>query len=49
MKVYSIEVGDLVPLSTHYLSLRLSPRKLKPCFVGSFRVNKAIGANAFDL
>ena len=48
-RAFSIEVGDLVLLSTCYLSLRSSPGKLKPRFVGPFRVTKAVGANAFDL
>ena len=45
----NIEVGDLVLLSTFYLSLRSSPGKLKPSFIGPFQVTKAVGANAFEL
>ena len=43
------EVSDLVLLNTRYLSLTSPPGKLKPCFVGPFRVNKVVGANAFEL
>ena len=42
-------MGDLVLLRTRYLSLISSPGKLKPCFVGPFRVAKAPRANAFEL
>ena len=42
-------MGDLVLLSTCYLSLRSFSGKLKPRFVRSFRVTKAVRANAFEL
>ena len=36
-------------LRIFYLSLRSFPRKLKPYFVGTFQVTKAVGANAYEL
>ena len=46
---FNLEVGDLVLLSTYYLSLRSSPGKLKPHFFGPLRVTKAVGASTFEL
>ena len=44
-----IEAGDLVLLSTRHLQLRAVSGKMKPRFVGPFRVLKAVSANAFEL
>ena len=38
-----------MPLSTRYLQLKAISGKMKPRFVGAFRVLRAIGANAFEL
>ena len=36
-------------LSTHNLKLKSRPKKLQPLYVGLFKVNQAVGCNAFKL
>lgn len=39
----------MVLLSTRHLQLKSAPGKMKPRFIGPFRVIRLIGANAFEL
>ena len=43
----TIQIRDLVILSTHHLVLKAVTEKLKPRFVGPFWVEEQLGANAF--
>ena len=44
-----IHIGDKVLLSTKHLQLKDKPGKLRPIFIGPFRVIKEIGRNAAKL
>ena len=48
-RVVRFEIGDRVLLSTRYLKLKGVSGKLKPRFVGPFRVIQLVGDNAVKL
>ncbi len=48
-KPHPYKVGDSVLLSTKYVNLSLSYKKLSPTFIGSFTIRSLLGTNTVRL